>query len=224
MQNKTQTTAIEPYKIAITADEIDDLRARLDRVRWPDAETVSDWSQGVPLVEMHKLIEYWRTAYDWRRCEAALNAYPQFKTNLDGLGIYFLHIRSSNQNALPLILTHGWPGSVVEFLKVIGPLSEPQNFGGKVEDAFHLVIPALPGFGFSDKPQGAGWGVGRIAANWDVLMKRLGYSEYVAQGGDWGSAVTRAMAQQEPEGLKAIHTNLPIVMPPPPYDNLSAEE
>jgi len=224
MQDKPLSTAIAPFKIAIASHEIDDLLTRLARVRWPESETVPDWSQGVPLADMRKLVDYWRDNYDWRRCEAALNGYPQFKTILDGVGIYFLHIRSSNEDALPLILTHGWPGSVLEFLKVIAPLSEPQNFGGKAEEAFHLVIPALPGFGFSDKPEGTGWGLSKIAANWDVLMKRLGYGEYVAQGGDWGAAVTHTLARQKPAGLKAIHTNLPIVMPPPPYENLSAEE
>lgn len=224
MPDKMQAAAVEPFRIAVDAAAIDDLHARLDRIRWPEAETVADWSQGVPLAETRKLVEYWRNSYDWRRCEAALNGYPQFRTVLDGVGIYFLHIRSSNAAALPLILTHGWPGSVLEFLKVIGPLTEPQNFGGKAEDAFHLVIPSLPGFGFSDKPEKAGWGVGRIAAAWDVLMKRLGYGEYVAQGGDWGAVVTLALARLKPQGLKAVHSNLPIVLPPPPYENLSAEE
>jgi len=224
MQNEPQTAAVTPFRINIADEEIRDLHTRLDHTRWPERETVSDWSQGVPLAEMRKLADYWRHHYDWRRCEAALNSYPQFKTVLEGLGIHFLHIRSSNDDALPLILTHGWPGSILEFLKVIGPLSEPQNFGGDARDAFHLVIPALPGYGFSDKPAGTGWGLDRIAYNWDVLMKRLGYREYVAQGGDWGSAVTHTLAKQKPAGLKAIHTNLPVVMPPPPYENLNAEE
>jgi pimeloyl-ACP methyl ester carboxylesterase len=224
MQNEPQTAAVTPFQIAVPEEEIRDLHARLDRIRWPEKETVSDWSQGVPLAEMRKLVDYWRRDYDWRRCEAALNRHPQFKTVLDGLEIHFLHIRSSNENALPLILTHGWPGSILEFQKVIGPLSEPQNFGGDATDAFHLVIPALPGYGFSDKPTGTGWGLDRIASNWDALMKRLGYNEYVAQGGDWGAAVTHALARLHPAGLKAIHTNLPVVMPLPPYENLSAEE
>jgi len=223
MPNKPQPS-ITPFRINVADEEISDLHARLDRIRWPERETVSDWSQGVPLAEMRKLADYWRHSYDWRRCEATLNRYPQFKTTLDGLEFHFLHIRSSNENALPLILTHGWPGSIIEFLKVIGPLSEPQDFGGDARDAFHLVVPSLPGYGFSGKPSDSGWGLARIAASWDTLMKRLGYREYVAQGGDWGSAVTHKLARLKPEGLKAIHTNLPVVMPPPPYENLNAEE
>jgi len=223
MPNKLQPS-ITPFRINVADEEISDLHARLDRIRWPERETVSDWSQGVPLAEMRKLADYWRHSYDWRRCEATLNRYPQFKTTLDGLEFHFLHIRSSNENALPLILTHGWPGSIIEFLKVIGPLSEPQDFGGDARDAFHLVVPALPGYGFSGKPSESGWSLARIAASWDTLMKRLGYREYVAQGGDWGSAVTHTLARLKPEGLKAIHTNLPVVMPPPPYENLNAEE
>jgi pimeloyl-ACP methyl ester carboxylesterase len=224
MESDPQAAAVRPFKISISEDHLRDLHARLDCTRWPDQETVSDWSQGVPLAEMHKLVDYWRHDYDWRRCETALNSYPQFKALLGGLGIHFLHIRSSNENALPLILTHGWPGSILEFQKVIGPLTEPQEFGGETRDAFHIVIPALPGYGFSDKPTRTGWSLEMIASNWNVLMKRLGYRQYVAQGGDWGSAVTHALARQKPEGLKAIHTNLPIVMPPPPYEDLNAEE
>jgi len=216
--------AVTPFRINIAEEELHDLYMRLDNTRWPNAETVTDWSQGVPLAEMKKLVDYWRHHYDWRRCEARLNSLPQFTTELDGLDIYFLHIRSSNEQALPLILTHGWPGSVLEFLKVIGPLTEPQNFGGGAKDAFHLVIPALPGYGFSSKPTGTGWNLSKIASNWNTLMGRLGYTEYVAQGGDWGSAVTHTLARQTPAGLKAIHTNLPVVMPPPPYENLNADE
>lgn len=220
----SEADAIQPIEISISDAELRDLHERLDRVRWPEPETVADWSQGVPTADMRALVDYWRHHYDWRRCEARFNSLPQFKTRLDGLDIYFLHIRSSNADAMPLILTHGWPGSVLEFLKAIGPLSEPQKFGGDAADAFHLVIPALPGYGFSDKPNGTGWGLERIASNWNLLMQRLGYQEYVAQGGDWGSAVTHTLARQKPVGLKAIHTNLPIVMPPPPYDDLSAGE
>jgi len=223
-QSETAATAVIPYRIRISEREIHDLHIRLDDIRWPNAETVTDWSQGVPLAEMIKLVDYWRHKYDWRRCEARLNSLPQFTTELDGLDIYFLHIRSSNEQALPMILTHGWPGSVLEFLKVIGPLTEPQNFGGNAEDAFHLVIPALPGYGFSDKPTATDWNLSKIASNWNTLMGRLGYTEYVAQGGDWGSAVTHTLARQTPAGLKAIHTNLPVVMPPPPYENLNADE
>lgn len=226
MQNRPETSvsAITPFRIAIAEEDIADLQQRLTRTRWPDSETVSDWSQGVPLDEMKKLVAYWQHRYDWRRCEAALNAFPQYKAELNGLGIHFLHIRSSNENALPMVLTHGWPGSIVEFLKVIGPLSEPQNFGGNAADAFHLVIPALPGYGFSDKPTGTGWGVPKIAAAWHDLMQELGYKEYVAQGGDWGAAVTRSLALLQPKGLKAVHINLPVVLPEPPYENLDTEQ
>jgi pimeloyl-ACP methyl ester carboxylesterase len=224
MQNPSTSAAVIPFKIAVAERDIQNLHSRLDNVRWPEKETVGDWSQGVPLLEMQKLVAHWRHSYDWRRCESRLNSLPQFRTELEGLGIHFLHVRSSHEDALPLILTHGWPGSILEFLKVIGPLTEPQDFGGDGGDAFHLVIPALPGYGFSDKPAGAGWGLDRIAANWDRLMKRLGYRDYVAQGGDWGAAVTHTLAQQKPAGLKAIHTNLPVVMPPPPYENLSPSE
>ena len=224
MTGDPRSGEIVPFNISVTEDQIRDLHDRLDRVRWPDKETVHDWSQGVPLETMRALADYWRHDYDWRRCEARLNALPQFKTTLDGLGVYFLHVRSSNPNALPMLLTHGWPGSVLEFLKVIERLTEPQTFGGDANDAFHLVIPALPGYGFSDKPTQTGWGLTRIAANWHALMQRLGYDEYVAQGGDWGSAVTHTLARQKPKGLKAIHTNLPVVMPPPPYDNLTPDE
>jgi pimeloyl-ACP methyl ester carboxylesterase len=220
----TELDTIRPFEASISDAEIRDLHERLDRIRWPEPETVADWSQGVPVADMRALVDYWRHRYDWRRCEATFNALPQFKTTLDGLDVYFLHIRSSNANALPLILTHGWPGSVLEFLKTIAPLSEPQDFGGDAADAFHLVIPALPGYGFSDKPTGTGWGLERIASNWHLLMRRLGYHEYVAQGGDWGSAVTHTLARQRPDGLKAIHTNLPVVMPPPPYENLNPDE
>ncbi|HEX5806164.1 MAG TPA: epoxide hydrolase [Macromonas sp.] len=215
---------VRPFKINIPEADMADLHRRLDSVRWPEQETVSDWSQGVPLSEMRKLVAYWRHQYDWRRCEAHLNSFPQFVTELDGLDIHFLHIRSSNPNALPLVMTHGWPGSIIEFMKVIGPLTEPQNHGGKAEDAFHLVLPTLPGFGFSGKPAATGWKLDKIAANWHTLMQRLGYTHYVAQGGDWGSAVTHALGRLHPTGLKAIHTNLPVVMPAPPYDNLNAEE
>ncbi|HDR8925005.1 TPA: epoxide hydrolase [Burkholderia vietnamiensis] len=224
MQQTIASGTAVPFKIEVPETDILDLHSRLDRIRWPEMETVSDWSQGVPLAEMRNLVEYWRHDYDWRRCETHLNNLAQFRINLDGLDIHFLHVRSSNQGALPLLLTHGWPGSILEFLKVIGPLSEPQNFGDNAADAFHLVIPALPGYGFSGKPTGTGWNLDRIAANWDLLMKRLGYRYYVAQGGDWGSAVTHALARLKPEGLMAIHSNFPVVMPPPPYDNLSESE
>ena len=220
-----QNKAIKPFKIAIPDEAIRDLHARLDAIRWPEKEPVTDWSQGAPLANVKALAKYWRTKYDWRRCEAVLNGYPQFKTTIDGLGIHFLHIRSANPNALPLLITHGWPGSVIEFLKIIGPLTDPAKYGGDPADSFHLVLPSLPGYGFSDKPSAAGWSVEHIAKAWHELMTRLGYGDkYVAQGGDWGSAIATAMGIQAPPGLAAINSNMPIVMPEAPYENLSAEE
>lgn len=216
--------AIRPFTVHIAEEQLEDLRRRLEMTRWPEAETVQDWSQGVPLAEARKLVDYWRDEYDWRRCEAALNQYPQFLTEIDGLDIHFLHVRSPNPDALPLILTHGWPGSVIEFMKCIGPLSDPAAHGGNPADAFHLVIPSLPGYGFSGKPKETGWKVQRIAKAWHTLMTRLGYDRYVAQGGDWGAAVTTAMGVQRPEGLAAIHVNMPIVLPDGPYDDASPAE
>lgn len=204
---------VRPAPVHIAEDELRDLRARLNRVRWPDAELVSDWSQGAPLASMQALVDHWRGAYDWRRCEAALNAHHPHLTEINGVDIFFLHIRSKHENALPLIMTHGWPGSVIEFLKCVGPLTDPAAHGGAADDAFHLVLPALPGYGFSGKPRQTGWGVGRIANAWATLMQRLGYARYVAQGGDWGAAVTTAMGVQRPEGLAAIHVNMPLVIP-----------
>ncbi|WP_374414988.1 epoxide hydrolase family protein [Novosphingobium colocasiae] len=218
------TDAIRPFTIAIPDEDLRDLDERLARTRWPARETVADWSQGVPQEWMRALVDHWRHRYDWRRCEAALNALPQFMTAFDGLDIHFLHVRSSNPDAMPLLLTHGWPGSILEFMKSIGPLTQPQAHGGNAADAFHLVIPALPGFGFSGKPDATGWGVGRIAGVWGKLMKRLGYDRWVAQGGDWGSAVTYALGLQQPEGLIAVHTNMPIVMPPPPFGDLEPDQ
>jgi len=177
------TQAVGAFRVAIASDAINDLKRRLTMTRWPERETVNDWSQGVPLARAHALIEYWRDTYDMRRLERRLNAFPQFRTSIDGLGIHFIHVRSKHANALPILLTHGWPGSVIEFLEVIGPLTDPEAHGGRAEDAFHVVIPSLPGFGFSDKPTQTGWNVPRIATAWSVLMKRLGYSRYVAQGG-----------------------------------------
>jgi epoxide hydrolase len=177
--------AVEKFRLAIPAAALVDLRARLDAARWPEKETVDDWSEGVPLAKMKALAAYWLSGYDMRRLERRLNAVPQYRTKIDGLGIHFLHVRSKHPNALPLILTHGWPGSVIEFLNVAGPLTDPTAHGGKVEDAFHIVVPSLLGFGFSDKPAERGWGLPRIARAWAVLMKRLGYTSYVAQGGDW---------------------------------------
>lgn len=216
--------AIKPFTIAIPQAQLDDLALRLGLTRWPDAEVVDDWSQGVPLAEMRKLVDYWQGQYDWRRCEALLNAYPQFTTEIDGVEIHFQHIRSPNPDAMPLLLTHGWPGSIIEFQKVIGPLSDPAAHGGDGADAFHLVIPSLPGYGFSGKPKETGWGVARIAKAWHQLMTRLGYGRYVAQGGDWGSAVTTAMGMQQPDGLAAIHVNMPIVMPEVLDENPSPAE
>ncbi|MCB2051132.1 MAG: epoxide hydrolase [Novosphingobium sp.] len=215
---------IRPFTIAIHDAELDDLARRLERVRWPEKETVADWNQGVPLAKAMALVDYWRNSYDWRRCEAAINAHPQFVTEIDGLDIHFLHVRSPNPDAMPLILTHGWPGAITEFMKVIGPLSDPAAYGGDPADAFHLVIPSLPGFGFSGKPTTTGWGVPKIAQAWDILMKRLGYARYVAQGGDWGAAVTMQMGHRAPKGLAAVHTNLPLVMPEDPGTDLSEQE
>lgn len=215
---------VHPFSIAIPQEAIADLHLRLDQCRWPDREVVGDSSQGVPLERMKALVSYWRDHYDWRRCESALNAYPQFTTVIDGVDIHFLHIRSKHPDALPMILTHGWPGSIVEFLKVIGPLTNPEAHGGTAQDAFHLVIPSLPGFGFSGKPRETGWKVERIAAAWEVLMARLGYTRFVAQGGDVGAAVTSYLGKRASPALIAVHTNQPFVLPPPPYDNLSADE
>jgi len=216
--------AVTEFRVAIPAAAIDDLRMRLAGARWPEKETVSDWSEGVPLAKMKTLAEYWRSGYDMRRLERRLNAVPQYRTEIDGLGIHFLHVPSKYSNALPIILTHGWPGSVIEFLKVIQPLTNPTAHGGKAEDAFHVVVPSLPGYGFSDKPTERGWGLPRIGRAWGVLMKRLGYSDFIAQGGDWGAGVTTWMAKQRVEGLKAIHLNLPILFPPPIEGEPSAEE
>ncbi|MCC2655312.1 MAG: epoxide hydrolase [Panacagrimonas sp.] len=218
------TTPITPFRVAIAQSDLDDLHDRLRRTRWPERETVDDWSQGVPLAKARELVDHWLNRYDWRRCEAALNALPQFTTEIDGQTLYFIHVRSKHAGATPLLMTHGWPGSVLEFLQVIGPLSDPTAHGGSADDAFHLVIPALPGFGFSGKPTAKGWSVPRIARAWTVLMKRLGYEEYVAQGGDWGAAVTSALGLMRPAGLRGIHVNMPIVMPREPGTNLSADE
>ena len=215
---------ISPFVISISDQQITDLNNRIANTRWPDAETTADWNQGVPLAYVKELVQYWGEHYDQQRLANRLNAFDNFKTNLLGLNIHFMHIRSSNPNARPLLLTHGWPGSVVEFLKVIGPLTEPQEHGGKADDAFHLVIPSLPGYGFSDKPQATGWGVEKIAEAWSALMARLGYSQYFAQGGDWGSVITSYVARQDPEHCLGIHINMGIVAPDPNAENLTANE
>src|ERR1700745_2836789 len=210
------TMDLSPFTVHVPQSALDDLKRRLAAARWPDKGVATDWSQGVPLPRAQEFIEFWRTRYNWRRVESSLNALPQFHTQIDGLGIYFLHVRSKHENALPIRLTHGWPGSIIEFLQVIGPLVDPTAHGGKADEAFHVVIPSLPGFGFSDKPTEPGWRLPRIANAWAVLMSRLGYSRYVAQGGDLGAGVSSWMAKQQPSGLLAIHLNLPILFPPPP--------
>ena len=202
-------TDIHPFRIDIPQTQLADLKQRLQATRWPDRETPSDWTQGVPLAYMQELCAYWADRYDWRVTEARLNAFPQFKTNIDGLDIHFLHVRSKHEGALPLVMTHGWPGSVVEFHKVIAPLVDPTAHGGDAADAFHVVCPSLPGYGFSDKPAVPGWGVDRIGGAWNTLMTRLGYARYVAQGGDWGSAVTTAIGMQNRGQCIGIHLNMP---------------
>jgi epoxide hydrolase len=207
--------AITPFAYRTPQTALDDLKQRLARARWPERETVTDWSQGVPLGKLRALVEYWQNGYDWRRCENTLNGFAQYQTRIDGLSIHFLHVRSSHPKALPVIITHGWPGSVIEFLKVIEPLTNPTAHGGRAEDAFHVIAPSLPGFGFSDKPSERGWNADRIARAWAELMRRLSYDRYVAQGGDWGALVTTRLAQQRPSGLAAIHLNFPQVISDP---------
>ena len=210
----TDDKAIRPFHFTASKEALADMRKRIAATRWPDKETVNDTSQGVQLATMQALAKYWATDYDWRKCEAKLNAVPNFITNIDGLNIHFIHVRSKEKNALPLIITHGWPGSIIEQMKIIGPLTDPTAYGGKAEDAFDLVIPSLPGYGFSGKPTATGWDPQRVARAWAVLMNRLGYTRYVAQGGDWGNAVTEQMALQRPAGLIGIHTNMPATVPP----------
>jgi len=206
--------SIRPFKAHIPEQAVADMRRRLKATRWPDQETVADQSQGAQLKGLQELVHYWATNYDWRKGEAKLNAYPQFVTRIDGVDIHFIHVKSKHPNAVPLIITHGWPGSVFEQIKLIGPLTDPTAYGGKAEDAFDIVIPSVPGFGFSRKPTDTGWGLDRIGAAWAVLMSRLGYSRYVAQGGDWGAGVVEAMGRQAPPGLLAIHTNFPAAITP----------
>lgn len=204
---------IRPFQIQVPQAQLDDLRRRIAATRWPDKETVSDASQGIQLTRVQELVEYWRSKYDWRKAEAELNALPQFITKIDGVDIQFIHVRSKNPNALPVILTHGWPGSMFEFIKTIGPLTDPVAYGGKPEDAFDVVTPSIPGHGFSGRPTDLGWGPDRVARAWDVLMERLGYDHYVSQGGDHGSVISDALARQAPKGLLAIHLNMPATVP-----------
>jgi pimeloyl-ACP methyl ester carboxylesterase len=213
-EETNEHTAIRPFSVHVAEPDLVDLRRRIAATRWPDEETVNDRSQGVQLVEFRELARYWGTDYDWRKAEAKLNALPQFTTNIDGVDIHFIHVRSRHKNALALIVTHGWPGSVIEQLKIIAPLTDPTAHGGSTEDAFDVVIPSLPGYGFSGKPTGIGWDPDRIARAWAQLMQRLGYTRYVAQGGDWGSPISSAMARQSAAGLLGIHINLPATVPP----------
>jgi pimeloyl-ACP methyl ester carboxylesterase len=225
---------IRPFHINIPEEALVDLRRRIAATKWPERELVNDATQGVQLATMQKLAHYWATDYDWRKVEAKLNALPQFVTTIDGLDIHLIHVRSKHPNALPVIITHGWPGSIIEQMKIIGPLTDPTAYGGKAEDAFDVVIPSLPGYGFSGKPTTTGWDPQRVARAWAVLMNRLGYTRYVAQGGDWGNAVTEQMALQQPAGLIGIHTNMPASVPSeiskamaagsPPPATLSADE
>src|SRR5689334_7498704 len=205
---------IRPFHVSFSDDDLTDLRRRIKATRWPERETVNDASQGVQLATTQKLARYWATDYDWRKVEAKLNALPQFITTIDGLDIHFIHVRSKHPNVLPMIVTHGWPGSVIEQLKIIRPLTDPTAYGGKAEDAFDVVIPSIPGFGFSGKPASTGWDPQHIARAWVVLMKRLGYSQFVAQGGDWGAMITEVMATQRPPELLAIHSTWPFMVPP----------
>jgi len=216
---------LQPFQIEIPEADLRDLRERLARTRWPENETVGDWSQGVPLVYVKELCDYWAEQYDWRATESRLNALPQLRTEIDGLGIHFLHIPSPHPEALPLVITHGWPGSIVEFLKVIGPLTDPAAHGGDPADAFHVVCPSLPGYGFSDKPDRPGWDIQRIAAAWAALMARLGYERYGAQGSDWGTSISASLAQQDPGHVAGIHLTPPLAPPDPAtFDDLTERE
>jgi pimeloyl-ACP methyl ester carboxylesterase len=208
MSTSDTSAEIRSFQIEMPEDQIDDLRQRIAATRWPTNELVADRSQGVQLATVQELVRYWGSEYDWRKCEARLNALPQFTTEIDGVDIHFVHVKSRHENALPLIMTHGWPGSIIELLETVGPLTDPTAHGGTAEDAFHLVLPSIPGYGFSSEPSELGWDPGRAARAWAELMHRLGYSRYVAQGGDVGASITDAMGRQAPEGLVGIHTNL----------------
>jgi pimeloyl-ACP methyl ester carboxylesterase len=234
VETGSEAAAIRPFHFKVADAELADLRRRIRATRWPERETVNDTTQGVQLETTQKLARYWGTEYDWRKCQAKLDAVPQFMTEIDGLDIHFVHVRSKHENALPILITHGWPGSIIEQMKVIDPLTNPTAHGGSASDAFHVVIPSLPGHGFSGKPTATGWDPQRVARAWAVLMTRLGYTRYVAQGGDWGNAVTEQMALQRPPGLIGIHTNMPATLPDdvanalgsggPPPSGLSADE
>jgi pimeloyl-ACP methyl ester carboxylesterase len=216
---------VTPFRIDVPETDLSDLRERLRRTRWPEAETVEDWSQGVPLAYMQEICGYWAERYDWRATEARLNALPQFRTEIDGLGIHFIHVRSPHAEALPLIITHGWPGSIVELAKVIGPLVDPTASGGDAADAFHVACPSLPGYAFSDKPPRRGWNVERIGSAWTRLMAQLGYARYGAQGGDWGTSISTSIGQQDPEHVVGIHLTPPLAAPDPAtFDTLTAAE
>lgn len=204
---------IKPFKINVDEAILVDLKQRLANTRWPEAELVEDWSQGTPLAYLRAVCDYWQKDYDWRRCEAEINQYPQFITEIDGLDIHFLHVESPHAGAAPLVMTHGWPGSIVEFLKVIKPLTDPSAFGGSADDAFHLVLPTMPGYGFSGKPSNTGWGIEKFGTAWTTLMKRLGYPQYFAQGGDWGSAVTHSIGVTETRNCIGAHVNMALVSP-----------
>lgn len=218
------SSAIIPFRVAVPQAALDDLKRRLVTARLPERETVADWSQGVPLAKAKALIAHWRDHYDWRRFERRINTIPQFRTEIDGLGFHFIHVRSKHPGALPMILTHGWPGSVAEFLDVIGPLTDPTAHGARAEDAFDVVIPSLPGFAWSDKPREGGWTVERTARAWATLMQRLGYTRWVAQGGDWGAGVTHALGHLRPAGLVAAHVNWQLVVPDKLPDHPTPEE
>lgn len=213
MSETARKNGILPFRVELTESAIQDLQRRIHATRWPERETVTDWAQGVPLQQAQKLLQRWGSSYDHRRIESILNEYPQFTTKIDGLEIHFLHVQSPHAEALPLLITHGWPGSVVEFLQVIQPLVNPTAFGGKAEDAFHVVIPALPGFGFSEKPKETGWNLVRIATSWTTLMQRLGYQRWISHGGDWGAAVCTVLGHMRPSGLAGVHITWPFVLP-----------